>query len=132
MPLEITVDRTRADVNAAIVQFAARRGYRLSPSRGSGALRIENHDDKAEPARLSIEFQWRRGKTVVAAKSDGNARSDKLLGELSAFLADDRVYQAATPAQCPKCGEPVTNVQASFCRRCGARLVEERGMAKSE
>ncbi len=131
MALEVAIEWNRDAVGGAVVQFAARRGYRLVPARGGNAWRIETRPEGAadggEPARLDVTLHWRLGRTILAGRTDGTSRSMQLFGELTSFLSDRQVYESPPPAHCPQCGDAVSNIRASYCGRCGAKLGEEPG-----
>jgi len=129
MALEVALEWNRDAVGNAIVQFAARRGYRLRPSHSGNAWRVEAEESAGggRPVRVDVALHWRLGRTILSGRTDGTPRSMQLFGELSSFLSDRRVYDDPPPAHCPRCGVAVANIRACYCGRCGAKLSREEG-----
>ncbi len=127
MALEVALEWNRDAVGNAVVQFAARRGYRLRSSHSGNAWRIETEQSAGggRPVRVDVTLRWRLGRTILSGRTDGTAQSMQLFGELTSFLSDRRVYDGPPPAHCPQCGTAVANIRASYCGRCGAKLGRE-------
>lgn len=138
--LDILVQRGRDDVHRAIVQFAARRSYRLSKPWYIEGIRIEAPQrplagagnrgfwaalsDAPQVPRIEVELKRRNRKTRLKINVSNHPESTKLAYELHTYLLDDRAYDPECPAVCPGCGAAVVNVIARYCGRCGQKLVE--------
>ncbi len=134
--LEIFVQRPKEDVESAIVQFVARRSYRLSKPWYIDGLRIEAPSDSPElkpgfwatmldspvVPRIDVETKRRRSGTRVRVNIANTPESTRLASELHSFLLDARSYDRRIPTLCPRCSSPVNNVTARFCGRCGFHL----------
>ena len=148
MELDIVVHRNSEEVHQAIIQFAARRSYRLRqpwhieglrieappaaisprPSRGGDMFgldlgNLEFWDSGEKPARIDVIIRRKSGKTRLKIGIGKNPESTKLAYELHSYLLDERSYDAACPPMCARCGTPVRNVLARYCGRCGQKLV---------
>jgi len=123
MALEMKLSQEPDRVHAALIQFAARRGYRLSHPAHLDGCTIENAS-LPTPARVEVRVQARDGATVAALSFGDNPESVQLAYALQRYLADDKAYACECPPICPKCSTPVTNIVAKFCGRCGAQLDE--------
>jgi hypothetical protein len=123
MALEITLPQDTADVQSAMMQFAARRGYRLSHPAHLDGCTIENAS-LPTPARVEVRVRARDGATVASLSFGENPESIQLAYALQRYLADDKAYTCECPPICPKCSTPVTNIVAKYCGRCGAQLDE--------
>lgn len=152
MGLEISVHRSQRDVEEAIVQFAARRSYRLTYPWHSDGPRIEilrdadpgrRHSagdgpaqtggslsrllrrifDVNQPPRVDLELKRARGKTTVEVDLGSEHRSVQLAYALRAYLASEEAYACLCPAMCVACSAPVRNVTARYCGQCGKELV---------
>lgn len=134
--IEVTIQRPKDDVKEALVQFCARRGYRLSDPWYLEGLRIEIPDrlrekiqkrgfwatmtDAQTGPRIDVDVKRRRAKSSRVNINVGeHADSVRLAYELQAYLNDDRSYEAACPPICTSCGSNVPNPIARFCGRCG-------------
>jgi len=153
MNLDTYLDRNAEEVNQAIVQFAARRSYRVRQSWYLEGLRIEaplrNAPDPSKPStgaahnflatllpgiydrrpsRIDVVLKRKRGRTRLTIRVGDPAKSIDLAYELQSYLQDDRAYDRRCPPMCPKCGSAVLNVQARYCGRCGQKLVAEEAV----
>ena len=146
------LDRTRNEVRAAILQFAARRAYSLgSLPWWSKGIRISVANSPAGEAEsapgfprsarslpkpgpgsrtahvptttVDIDLFRQLGKTVIRFRTDDRPDSAQVVYTLHAYLTDDRSYRIECPANCPHCSAPVSSVQANYCGRCGGSLV---------
>lgn len=134
--LEIFVQRPKEDVESAIVQFVARRSYRLSKPWHIDGLRIEAPSDSPDMKpgfwakmldtpvvpRIEVVTKSRRSGTRVRVNIANTPESTRLASELHAFLLDARSYDRRIPTLCPRCSCPVNNVTARYCGRCGYHL----------
>lgn len=126
MDLDTYLDHGTDEVKQAIVQFAARRSYRLRQPWYLEGLRIEMPPGQSSGdrrGRVDIELKRKRGKTRLRITVGRGSESAKLAYELQSYLQDDRAYHAQCPPMCPKCGRPVPNIHARYCGRCGRKLV---------
>lgn len=126
MNLDTYLDHGEDEVKRAIVQFAARRSYRLREAWYLQGLRIELPTGKSSGerrGRIDIELRRKRGKTRLRITVGRGHQSTKLAYDLQSYLQDDRAYHAQCPPMCPKCGRPVPNLHARFCGRCGRKLI---------
>ncbi|MFQ5425399.1 MAG: hypothetical protein ACE5F9_15650, partial [Phycisphaerae bacterium] len=126
MDLDTYLDHGEEEVKQAIVQFAARRSYRLRQPWYLEGLRIELPPERSPDerrGRVDIELKRKRGKTRLRITVGRGSESTKLAYDLQSYLQDDRAYHAQCPPMCPKCGSPVANLHARFCGRCGRQLV---------
>ncbi|MFQ5430059.1 MAG: hypothetical protein ACE5E1_07085 [Phycisphaerae bacterium] len=141
--VELTVQRGTDEVEAAIVQFAARRSYRLSKPWWIEGLRIEPKPtvqrhirrggplgsfiaglfDVAQAPRIEVVLKRRRGRTRLKIDVSNHVESIQLAYELHAYLQDDRSYDCKCPPICPRCGNPVPNATARYCGRCGHAML---------
>lgn len=134
--IDITLKRPPDEVKEAVVQFCARRAYRLSEPWYLEGVRIEAPDRLQDgPAkrgllssmlsgqqtpRVDLEIKKRRGNTSRIKITIGDhTDSTRLAYELQAYLNDDRSFEAACPPICPHCGNNVPNPIARYCGRCG-------------
>ncbi len=117
------------------MQFAARRGYRLSVPWYLEGVRIEVPAPATEangkrgiwglmvgapaPPRIDVELKGRRRATRVKITLGDNPDSIKLAYELQAYLHNEQAYVTQSPPMCPKCGSTVPNPIARYCGRCG-------------
>lgn len=146
MAMEVTVDRRKAEVQGAILQFAARREYRLFNAWWLDGQRLETQDapesvrrrptsarsrvvavfrrifDVEQRPRIDIELKSRRGKTTVLMNIGSHRKSVHLAYELRSYLEDERGYLCECPPMCPRCSAVVRNMTACFCGRCGESL----------
>lgn len=149
MALEVAVEHSKDQVRRAIMQFAARRGCKVTTPWYAECLRIEADaemprvangdfddgisgvlqaastyllDKPKHRAYIDVELSRKRGQTIVAISFGEHPRSSSIGAMLEAFLRDDAAYVIKTPAACPSCTAPVVNLRASFCGRCGHRL----------
>ncbi len=138
--LDILIQRGKDDVHQAIMQFVARRSYRLSKPWYIEGIRIEAPDqththnpqrgfwaslsDMPQIPRVEIELKRRQRATRLKINISNHPESTKLAYELHSYLLDDRAYDHQCPAVCPKCAANVVNVIARYCGRCGQKLVE--------
>jgi len=147
--LEAAVDHSKDHVRRAIMQFAARRGCKVTTPWYAECLRVEaESDDPAAQfgsvedgisgmlqmastylldkpkhrAYVDVELSRKRGRTIVAITFGKHPRSSVLGATLEAFLMDDAAYETKTPAACPSCTTPVVNLRATYCGRCGHQL----------
>ena len=128
MDLDTYLDHGHEDVKQAIVQFAARRSYRLRQPWYIDGLRIEMPPSRPagdRAGRIDVELKRKRGKTRLRITVGRGSESTKLAYELQSYLQDDRAYHAQCPPMCLKCGSPVPNIQARYCGRCGGKLVTD-------
>lgn len=150
MAMEVTVDRRKSEVQGAILQFAARREYRIFNAWWLDGQRLETQDapessasarrrmtsainrvaavfrrvfDVDQRPRLDIELKTRRGKTTVAMAVGSHRKSVQLAYELRSYLEDERAYSCECPPICHHCSAAVRNMTARFCGRCGASLL---------
>lgn len=126
MDLDTYLEYGEEEVKQAVVQFAARRSYRLRQPWYIEGLRIESpseHSDDDRDGRIDIELKRKRGKTRLRITVGRGTESTRLAYELQSYLQDDRAYQAQCPPMCPKCGRPISNLHARYCGRCGRKLV---------
>jgi len=126
MDLDTYLDHGEDDGKQAIVQFAARRSYRLRQPWYIEGLRIEIPPSRSSDycnGRIDIELKRKRGKTRLRISVGRGSQSTKLAYELQSFLKDDRAFHAQCPPMCPKCGRPVPNLHARYCGRCGTKLI---------
>ncbi|MCG8405496.1 MAG: hypothetical protein MI923_09900 [Phycisphaerales bacterium] len=143
--VEVTVPRKNNEVHEAMVQFAARRSYRLSKPWWIEGIRIEapqigSHQGGHSPARggfwaslfdipqiprIEVHLKRRRGRARLKINVSNHPESIQLAYELHSYLLDDRAYDCQCPPICTKCGSPVRNVTARYCGRCGHQLVSE-------
>ncbi|HWL94358.1 MAG TPA: hypothetical protein VNT79_12575 [Phycisphaerae bacterium] len=136
--LEIFIHRPKEDVETAIIQFVARRSYRLSKPWYLEGIRIESSlptekepsggfwasmFDVPTPPRVDVETKRRRSGTRARIVIANTPESTRLAYELHSFLLDEKSYDREIPTLCPRCSTPVLNVTARFCGRCGNRLV---------
>ncbi len=123
MSLDVRISRPTDQVQAALVQFAARRGYRLShPAHVDGVV-IENAS-LTTPARIEAQIRSDGPAALVRLTFGDNPESVQLAYALQRYLADEKAYACECPPICPKCSTPVPNVAARYCGRCGAQLDE--------
>ncbi len=146
MAMEVTVDRRKAEVQGAILQFAARREYRLFNAWWLDGQRLETQDphesarhrpttpvtkvvamfrrvfDVDQRPRIDIELKSRRGKTTVAMDVGSHRKSVQLAYELRSYLEDERAYSCECPPICHRCSSAVRNMTARFCGQCGESL----------
>lgn len=148
MALEAAVDHSKDQVRRAIMQFAARRGCKVTTPWYAECLRIEadadapaQHggsedgisgmlqmastyflDKPKHRAYIDVELSRKRGQTIAAITFGEHPRSSSLGAMLEAFLMDDAAYETKTPAACPSCAAPVVNLRATYCGRCGHQL----------
>lgn len=146
MALDFIIERNRQAVDTAIMQFAARRSYRLTQPWYLDGVRIEatqapmhsapssNLTDKmagiwtaltegdAKCPRIDVEVRDKRTRTKLKISVSDHPESVKLAYELHVYLMDNRAFSDQCPARCPKCGSPVPNVVARYCGRCGSQL----------
>ncbi|MFQ5411065.1 MAG: hypothetical protein ACE5EC_02170 [Phycisphaerae bacterium] len=138
--LDILIQRGKDDVHQAIMQFVARRSYRLSKPWYIEGIRIEAPDqtrshnpqrgfwaslsDIPQIPRIEIELKRRQRATRLKINISNHPESTKLAYELHSYLLDDRAYDHQCPAVCPKCAANVVNVIARYCGRCGQKLIE--------
>lgn len=137
--LEIFVQRPKEDVDWAIVQFAARRSYRLSqpwyiegvrleapgPSRDIGVTRgfwATLFIAQSLP-RIDVETKRRRSGTRIRLNIGDTPDSTRLAYELHAYLLDERSYDRQIPPICRRCSNPIANITARYCGRCGHHLI---------
>ncbi len=136
--LEVFVQRKKEDVEPAIVQFVARRSYRLSRPWYLDGIRIEAHPDSEGKggfwsavldtptvARIDLEVKRKRSGTRVRIVIANTPESTRLAYELHAYLLDPRSFDQKLPAICPRCSTPIINVTARFCGRCGTPLATD-------
>lgn len=149
MALEAAVDHSKDQVRRAIMQFAARRGCKVTTPWYAECLRVEAESDvpaahyggvedgisgmlqmastyfldkPKHRAYVDVELSRKRGRTIVAITFGKHPRSSALGATLEAFLMDDAAYETKTPAACPSCTTPVVNLRATYCGRCGHQL----------
>ncbi len=149
MALEIAIDRSKDHVRRAIMQFAARRGCRVTTPWYLDGLRIEQNGAQTAPdaatsegaptsildaagrfftdkpkdrTYVDVELSRKRGQTIVSMKFGESPASATIGHALNVFLLDEEAFATKAPPVCPKCLTPVPNVRASFCGRCGAAL----------
>ncbi|MBX3395697.1 MAG: zinc ribbon domain-containing protein [Phycisphaerae bacterium] len=137
--LEIFVQRPKEDVDSSLVQFAARRSYRISkpwyldsirietPSPTHGASNVRRFwaamfDSPLEP-RIDVETRRKRSGTRVRVVIANTPESTRLAYELHSFLLDDRSFDRNLPTICPRCSTPISNLTSRYCGRCGHKLV---------
>lgn len=137
--LEIFVQRPKEDVDSALVQFVARRSYRISKPWYLDGIRIESpspthvatnaqrfwsamFDSPIEP-RIDVETRRKRSGTRVRIVIANTPESTRLAYELHTFLLDDRSYDLELPTICPRCSTPISNLTSRYCGRCGHKLV---------
>ncbi|MCB9853714.1 MAG: hypothetical protein H6819_11505 [Phycisphaerales bacterium] len=137
--IEVTIQRSKDDVREALIQFCARRGYRLSDPWYLEGLRIEvpnrSRDgfekrgfwatvtDAQTGPRIDVDVKRRRARSSrVRINVGDHTDSVRLAYELQAYLNDDRSYDAACPPICTSCGSNVPNPIARYCGRCGHRF----------
>jgi ribosomal protein L37AE/L43A len=147
--LEAAVDHSKDQVRRAIMQFAARRGCKVTTPWYAECLRIEAESEAApglhrgvddgisgmlqmastyfldkpkHRAYVDVELSRKRGQTIAAISFGEHPRSSSLGAMLEAFLMDDAAYETKTPAACPSCTTPVVNLRATYCGRCGHQL----------
>lgn len=151
MALEAAVDHSKDQVRRAIMQFAARRGCKVTTLWYAECLRIEadadvpaQHgrtddgisgmlqmastyflDKPKHRAYVDVELSRKRGQTIAAISFGEHPRSSSIGAMLEAFLMDDAAYETKTPAACPSCTAPVVNLRATYCGRCGHRLTSD-------
>jgi ribosomal protein S27AE len=126
MDLDTYLDHGAEEVKQAVVQFAARRSYRLRKPWYIEGLRIESPSEASGDdgdGRIDIELKRKRGKTRLRITVGRGSESTRLAYELQSYLQDDRAYHAQCPPMCPKCGRPIANLHARYCGRCGRKLV---------
>lgn len=139
--VEVTVPRRNSEVHEAMVQFAARRSYRLSKPWWLEGIRIEapkkatNHAEVRsgfwaslffglpQSPRIDVNLKRKRGRARLKIDVSDHPKSIQLAYELHSYLLDDRSYDCQCPPICTKCGSPVRNVTARYCGRCGHQLV---------
>jgi len=146
MAIKIPVPRSREDVHAALLQFAARRGYtvsnpwwldgiRIEDMRGQSAVSpsappegfwawLSSRFSVALPPRVDIEISRKRSRTILSLSVARTVQSAHLAYALQAYLKDAAVYELPTPVACPNktCAASITNLRALFCGRCGEPL----------
>ncbi|MCZ6681588.1 MAG: hypothetical protein O7B26_00285 [Planctomycetota bacterium] len=146
MAMEVTVDRKKSEVQGAILQFAARREYRLFNAWWLDGQRLETQDplesarhrpttpvtrvvamfrrvfDVDQRPRIDIELKSRRGKTTVAMDIGSHRKSVQLAYELRSYLEDERAYSCECPPICHRCSSAVRNMTARYCGQCGESL----------
>ncbi len=142
--IEVTIKRTKDDVREALVQFCARRGYRLTDPWYLEGLRIEVPNrirddinkrgfwatvmDTPVMPRIDVDIKRKRGGAARLKITFGDHNeSVRLAYELQAYLNDDRAYEPACPPICTSCGNNVPNPIARYCGRCGYRFVADAG-----
>ncbi len=152
MGLTVSVNRKKADVREAILQFAARRSYRLSYPWYLDGARIEDRRSRdAErrphsqrrwqsipervsqgvwrlldfdaPPRIEVAVRPRLGRTDVRITLGSHPASVEMAYALRAYLSNNRAYECLCPPMCPTCTAPVANVMARYCGRCGRELL---------
>lgn len=137
--IEVTIKRPKDAASEALVQFAARRGYRMTNPWYMEGVRIEAPPSAADPhakrgfwatisdtpsaARIDVELKNKRRATRVKISVSNHPDSIKLAYELQAYLNDERAYETECPPMCPTCGNSVPNPISRYCGRCGHRLV---------
>ena len=149
MALKFDIARSRADVQTAILHFAARRAYRLFNAWWLDGQRMEipqpdNRRDAGwrdplllrfwsglrrsldmdQPPRIDIELKRSKAQTIVSMKLGPNAQSVQLASALRTHLSSDAAYDPPCPVACPACGANVSNMTARYCARCGLRFPE--------
>ncbi len=149
MALKFDIARSRADVQTAILHFAARRSYRLfnawwldgqrmeipQPDNRRGAewrdpllsrfwSGLRRSLDMDQPPRIDIELKPSKAQTIVSMKLGPNAHSVQLASALQTHLSSDAAFAPPCPVACPGCGESVSNMTARYCGRCGLRFPE--------
>ncbi|MCA9254541.1 MAG: hypothetical protein KDA33_02840 [Phycisphaerales bacterium] len=139
--IEVTIQHSRDDIREAIVQFCARRGYRLTNPWYLEGVRIEIPNrireaiekrgfwatvmDVQTVPRIDVDVKRRRARSSRVKISVGDhADSVRLAYELQAYLNDDRAYEPECPPVCPSCGSNVANPMARYCGRCGHRFAK--------
>jgi ribosomal protein S27AE len=143
--LEVSVNRSKGDVRDAIMQFAARKGFRATNPWYIEGIRIEDmrrvgeNMPKVRPKgywaavvywltapepgpRVDIELKRRRGRTIAVLKLGAHNDSVHLAYALRSYLSDERAFELTLPPICPRCSASVTNFMATYCGRCGLRL----------
>lgn len=137
--LEVFVQRKKEDVEPAIVQFVARRSYRLSRPWYLEGIRIEAPSaggeqsggfwsavfDSPTVARIDLEIKRKRSGTRVRIVIANTPESTRLAYELHAYLLDSNSFDQRIPAVCPRCSTPIINVSAKYCGRCGTQLLSD-------
>ncbi len=140
--IELSVERGPQEVQQAIVQFAARRSYRLTKPWWIEGIRIEApqkarpHKNEAgrgtfwaslwdlpQAPRIEVVVKRKRGTSRLNISVSNHPESIQLAYELHTYLLDGRSYDGQCPPICPRCGNPVRTVTARYCGRCGQRLV---------
>ncbi len=140
--IELSVERGPQEVQQAMVQFAARRSYRLTKPWWIEGIRIEApqkaHPRKGEAGlgtfwaslwdlpqapRIEVVVKRKRGTSRLKISVSNHPESIQLAYELHTYLLDERSYDGQCPPICPRCGNPVRTVTARYCGRCGQRLV---------
>lgn len=137
--IEVTIKRPKDAASEALVQFAARRGYRMTNPWYMEGVRIEappsaadvhakrgfwaTISDTPSSARIDVELKNKRRATRVKISVSNHPDSIKLAYELQAYLNDERSYETECPPVCPTCGNNVPNPISRYCGRCGHRLV---------
>lgn len=146
MALEFAIERPKDAIRRATLQFAARRGLRVSEPWYLDGLRLEMGDGSERPgeaedvdmlsgmlnaatsfllekprnrAYVDIELSRKRGQTIVLVKFGEHPQSAVIASALQAFLHDDAVFSARIPVVCSNCTTPVVNIRANYCGRCG-------------
>ncbi|HPF37112.1 MAG TPA: hypothetical protein P5081_00295 [Phycisphaerae bacterium] len=139
--IEVTIQHSKDDIREAIVQFCARRGYRLTNPWYLEGVRIEIPNrireaiekrgfwatvmDVQTVPRVDVDVKRRRARSSRVKISVGDhADSVRLAYELQAYLNDDRAYEPECPPVCPSCGSNVANPMARYCGRCGHRFAK--------
>ncbi|MBK8270004.1 MAG: hypothetical protein IPK83_17580 [Planctomycetes bacterium] len=141
--LEIFIQHSKEDVESAIVQFVARRSYRLTKPWYLEGLRIEAPQldkdgyanrgfwagmfDSPSTPRIDVEPKRRRSGARVRIVIANTPESTRLAYELHAYLLDERSYERTIPPICPRCSSPIANITARYCGRCGHKLVVAAG-----
>lgn len=152
MALKFNIDRSPSDVQAAMLQFAARRSYRLFTPWWIDGQRVEipppPESDRATRARMpllgrlfaglrtgldldgrprvDVELKTRKNKTLVSMNLNSHERSVQLAHDLRSFLSEPRAYESECPALCPRCSAAVSNMSARYCGRCGLQFAEAK------
>lgn len=151
MELDVVVHRDADEVRTAILQFVARRSYRLRQPWYLEGMRIEIPPTKAasnsstrsgtvwigpfdlgslalfhsapKPPRIDVNLKRKRGKTKLKISLGSHPDSTKLAYELHTYLLNEKSYGCECPPMCPHCGNAVRTVVARYCCRCGRRLI---------
>ena len=153
MALKFDIARSRADVQTAILHFAARRSYRLfnawwldgqrmeipQPDNRRGAewsdpllsrfwSGLRRSLDMDQPPRIDIELKRSRSQTIVSMKLGPNAHSVQLASALQTHLSSDAAY--APPCPQPRVRQHATDVGLSGASGCRALSEGEGRVAR--